>query len=223
MSVTDPGGSWLVEHQVASAGQLHALEVPSPARRRVWVMHPTSRALVLGSTQGARGLANDVRTGGVDLVVRRSGGGAVLVDPPHDVWVDVVIPRGDRLWVDDVSASSRWLGETWAEALASLDVEAEVHSGPPARTREATVACFAGLCAGEVSVDGRKVVGISQRRTRAWARLQCLVRTGPPVWDELGALLGDDELAGLLRQSAAVAPVTAAALLTAFLHALDAR
>lgn len=221
--MADPAGRWLVEHQVASAARLHALEVPSPARRRVWVMHPTAPALVLGSIQGARGLASDVRTGGVEVVVRHSGGGAVLVDPPHDVWVDVVLPRRDRLWVDDVSASSRWLGETWADALGSLDVEAEVHSGPPVRAPEASVACFAGLCAGEVSIGGRKVVGISQRRTRAWARLQCVVRTGPPVWDELGALLGDDDLAGLLHRSAAVAPVTAGALLTAFLHSLDAR
>ena len=35
--------------------------------------------------------------------------------------------------------------------------------------------CFAGLGPGEVTVDGRKVVGISQRRTRAAARFQCVV------------------------------------------------
>jgi hypothetical protein len=40
--------------------------------------------------------------------------------------------------------------------------------------------CFAGLAAGEVIVDGAKVVGISQRRTRAGARFQCSV---PLRWD----------------------------------------
>jgi lipoate-protein ligase A len=35
------------------------------------------------------------------------------------------------------------------------------------------VVCFAGLGPGEVSVNGRKVVGISQRRSRQGARFQC--------------------------------------------------
>jgi len=35
--------------------------------------------------------------------------------------------------------------------------------------------CFAGLGSGEVSVGDRKIVGMSQRRTRDWARFQCLV------------------------------------------------
>jgi lipoate-protein ligase A len=40
--------------------------------------------------------------------------------------------------------------------------------------------CFAGVGAGEVTVEGRKVVGISQRRTRRAALFQCAV---PVVWD----------------------------------------
>lgn len=36
------------------------------------------------------------------------------------------------------------------------------------------VACFAALGPGELSVDGRKVLGISQRRTRFGARFQCI-------------------------------------------------
>ncbi len=35
-------------------------------------------------------------------------------------------------------------------------------------------ACFAGLGPGEVTIGGRKAVGISQRRTRAGARFQCV-------------------------------------------------
>lgn len=35
--------------------------------------------------------------------------------------------------------------------------------------------CFAGVGAGEVLLDGRKVVGISQRRARDGARFQCVV------------------------------------------------
>jgi lipoate-protein ligase A len=40
--------------------------------------------------------------------------------------------------------------------------------------------CFAGLAPREVSWQGRKVVGISQRRTRVGARFQCALLHG---WD----------------------------------------
>jgi lipoate-protein ligase A len=43
------------------------------------------------------------------------------------------------------------------------------------RTRWSPLVCFAGLGPGEVSAGGRKLVGISQRRTRAAARFQCAV------------------------------------------------
>ena len=39
---------------------------------------------------------------GVAVVRRRSGGGAVLLDPGGVVWVDVVVPRHDPRWDDDV-------------------------------------------------------------------------------------------------------------------------
>ena len=42
--------------------------------------------------------------------------------------------------------------------------------------------CFGGLGPGEVTVDGHKLVGISQRRTRDGARFQCVVhRRWDPV------------------------------------------
>jgi lipoate-protein ligase A len=65
------------------------------------------------------------------------------------------------------------VGEAWAAALGELGVSAEVHRGPLVRSEWSTEVCFAGLGPGEVTVDGRKVVGISQRRTRAAARFQC--------------------------------------------------
>jgi hypothetical protein len=52
--------------------------------------------------------------------------------------------------------------------------------------------CFAGLGAGEVVVGPRKLVGISQRRTRDGARFQCVVHRS---WDPvplLGLLALDD-------------------------------
>jgi lipoate-protein ligase A len=162
--------AWAVEHHRAPAAALHALGWPDPAARLVRQLEVTASALVLGSTQAM------VVSDELDVVRRRSGGGAVLVEPAAVAWVDVVVPRDDPLWSDDVGRAFWWLGDAWAAALARLDVAgAEVHRGPLVRTPLSDLVCFAGLGPGEVTVDGRKVVGMAQRRTRAGALFQCAV------------------------------------------------
>ena len=80
------------------------------------------------------------------------------------------------LWDDDVSRSAIWLGRRWVETLGDLGVEGVVvHDGPMVRGTHSDLICFAGLAPGEVTIGGAKVVGISQRRTRAGARFQCAV------------------------------------------------
>lgn len=138
-------------------------------------------ALALGSTQPIGDVDLDsAKALGVDVFNRQSGGGAVLLDPGSQVWIDVVIGRSDPLWNDDVSLASQWLGEVWVAALKSVGVEGLVHRGAMVATPLSSVVCFAGLAAGEVTVDGAKAVGISQRRTRAGARFQCSV---PLQWN----------------------------------------
>jgi lipoate-protein ligase A len=162
--------SWTVERRELSAADLHALDVPDPAERTVWVAEPTGPALVLGSAQPDR----DVRPGvDIEVVRRRSGGGAVLVVPGDVLWVDVILPAGDPVWHDDVGRASHWLGAVWADALAEVGVRGDVHTGPLVRSEWSPKVCFAGLGPGEVTRGGRKVVGISQRRTRSAARFQC--------------------------------------------------
>ena len=84
--------------------------------------------------------------------------------------------------------------------------------------------CFAGVGPGEVLIDGAKVVGISQRRTRAGARFQCAVlRTWDPA--ELARIFGGDEwreVADALTPLATGVPELAA-LEAAFLAALATR
>ena len=41
------------------------------------------------------------------------------------------------------------------------------------RSEWSDLVCFDGLAPGESTIEGAKLVGISQRRTRAAARLQC--------------------------------------------------
>jgi len=155
--------------------------VPAGAQRSVRLLEVSGSALALGSTQSIDDvdLAAAKRLN-VDVFNRQSGGGAVLLDPGAQLWVDVVIGRSDPLWNDDVSLASQWLGDVWVEALRSVGIEGVGHRGAMVTNELSSVVCFAGLAAGEGTVDGAKVVGISQRRTRAGARFQCSVPLG---WD----------------------------------------
>lgn len=183
-------GGWRVEHHRGSAAAFHARELPAPPVRSVWVHEVTAPALVLGSAQRDDVVdAGAAARAGVEVVRRRSGGGAVLLVPGEVLWVDVVLPRGDAHWVDDVGRSMGWLGDAWARVLGG---GATVHRGPMVHTAWSAQVCFAGLGPGEVVRGGRKLVGISQRRTRDAARFQCaLYRRWDPA--ALAPLLALDE------------------------------
>ena len=158
-------------------GSLHGRVVPVPARPEAWRLEATEAALVLGSRQGD-GVADlaSCAAAGIDVVRRRSGGGAVLVEPGALTWVDVVIPSDDGRWTDDVVESMHWCGERWRRALVAVGCPgAQVCSLPSAPDELSEVVCFAGTGHGEVTVGGAKAVGISQRRTRHAARFQCCV------------------------------------------------
>ena len=107
------------------------------------------------------------------MVHRRSGGAAVLVEPGAAVWVDVTIPASDPRWDHDVGRAFHWLGSVWVGVLAAAGVPAVMYDGPMQRTAWSPSVCFAGLGPGEVTAGGRKVVGMSQRRTREAALFQC--------------------------------------------------
>ena len=215
---------WAVSRETGAAADFHAREVPTPARRAVWCFEPASPALVLGSTQSDALVDRDAcARAGVDVVRRRSGGGAVLLVPGEVLWVDVVVPAGDPLWSDDIGVATHWLGAAWAAALAACGVSgATVHRGPLMRAPWSDLVCFAGLGPGEVTIAGRKVVGISQRRTRHFARFQCAALL---AWDPaaLVALLAPlRPTAADLADVAAGIPVTSDALASALVAALPA-
>jgi lipoate---protein ligase len=169
--------NWTVERFSGTAADFHQRELPDPAHRAVWVFEVHQPALVLGSTQSDEVVdAAACERAGVDVVRRRSGGGAVYLAPGEVTWIDVIVPGGDDLWSDDVGQSMWWLGDVWTAALGDLGVDdAQVHRGGLVTTEWSKLICFAGLGPGEVTVGGRKLVGISQRRTRSAARFQCAV------------------------------------------------
>jgi lipoate-protein ligase A len=158
-------------------------------------------ALVLGRHASIPAVDRDAaRADGVTIVRRSSGGGPVLWDRDL-VSLDVVLPRGHPLALDDVVAAYRWLGEAVAEALTALGAPAvEVIGLERARAARrapgpADDACFGGLSPFEVLAGGRKVVGLSQARRRPGTLLQA----GIPL------TLDSERLARLMARDAAFA------------------
>ena len=191
--------------------------------RSVVVLDVARPTLVLGSSQ-ADGTVDHERAArrGVDVVRRRSGGAAVLVEPGAAVWIDVTIPAGDPLWDNDVGRAFHWLGAAWAETLAAEGLPARMHHGGLRSTPWSGRVCFAGLGPGEVTLDGRKVVGLSQRRTRAGALFHCaaLLRWDPV---EIVRILGlDPGAAAEIDPLAAALDATAGDIEAAFLRELEA-
>jgi lipoate-protein ligase A len=163
--------NWQTQTWHGGACEFHARDLPH--RRSVWLVVPDRPALVLGSSQDPGEVDSEAATAaGIDVCRRRSGGGAVWLHPEHSLWVDVTIGRGDPLWDDDVSRSGLWLGNVLAGICGGN--RAEVHHGPMVTTPFSRSLCFAGLAPGEVTVDGAKLFGVSQRRGRDGARFQCV-------------------------------------------------
>ena len=190
-------------------------------KRRISVVEVTRPALVLGSTQPWP--AGPAAPPGLDVVRRASGGGAVLVVPAALVWVDIVVPPGDPLWEEDVGRAFHWLGGAWAESLQRLGVDADWHDAALVASEWSPLVCFAGLGPGEVTVDRRKVVGMSQRRTRQGSLFQCAALL---AWDAaaiVGLVVDPDDRARAereLRTAAAGVAVPADDLVTAFVDTL---
>jgi lipoate---protein ligase len=177
-------GRWDVSYRTASAAELHApwpvAGSDSLSRRGIAVCSPVGASLVLGSSQKDPDLAESaVLDAGLDVTRRSSGGGAVLVSHGAQVWIDVWLPRGDVLWDDDVVVSSAWLGDAWHRALSDEGLDDLTVSGASRRSEWSELVCFAGLGPGEVLWKGRKLVGLSQRRTRHGARFLTMSPMSP--------------------------------------------
>ena len=96
-----------------------------------------------------------------------------------------------------------WIGEHWLEALGPccspsdvcathLDVQhLDVHRGGMLDAAWSDLVCFAGIGPGEVLLGGRKLVGLSQRRTRHGLRLQGMVYRSPITATITGLLVGE--------------------------------
>ena len=157
-------------------------------RARLRWYESTDRAIVLG-----RGQRGAIAVEGHDQLTRPSGGGAVLMDESL-LSLDAIVPQGHP-WLDGADLGSIFdpVGRAWADALSDLGVpDVGVHRGPatatrlgPPEQRPLAEVCYASLGRGEVTSGGRKIVGLSQRRRRHGALIQCGVlrrwRPGPLI------------------------------------------
>lgn len=220
----------MLQAWAGSAGEFHAADLLAATNEpTVFLAAVAEPALVLGSAQSLGAADADAcRRHGVEIVVRRSGGGAVLVEPGALEWFDVIVPESalaalpgfERSRFADVVGSMTWIGERIAAALDDLGAAptvggVAVYDGKLEVSPLTRAVCFAGLGAGEVVAgpERHKLVGISQRRTRNGARFQCAVhvRWNPTLTVELLA----DDLGVTVEALPAVAeldPVVAAEL-----------
>ena len=249
MTATGPGWPAGEHHRRRGrADELHRLDLPVGPGPAVWLLQVERPALVVGSAQAAADVdATLAARLGLEVVRRRSGGGAVVLVPDEVVWCDLVLPAGDGAVVDDVGEQFVAAGERWRAALSARGPDVGRLVVQPASTRpgpQGRVVCFGGLGPGEVVRSGRpaggtdggsgmppaqrpldhpstaKLVGLSQRRTRAGVRVQGLVhrtfdadrtaRLVAPGLQRLG--LDPDEVAARLAREVAVADVDDAAL-----------
>ena len=189
------GAGWDIEHSSGSVCDLFGLEEPPHGTSRLARLHTVERpGLVLGSAQSSDTADRSrAASAGVDIIRRRSGGGAVLLGPGTQVWADFFVTAGDPLWHDDVALAARWVGRLWASAVARFVTEpCSLHSGRLVADRWGRLVCFAGAGPGEVFLGGRKVVGVSQRRSRHRVRFQTAARLQPDAARAAAISSGDD-------------------------------
>ncbi len=165
-------------------------------------------AIVLGVSQRARLDGIRERAGSrVDVLVRESGGGAVLTWPGF-VSLSVALPHGHPGAAPRVHDSYRWLGDIHLRALAALGVDAQLVA--PERLRATAEArrrtdigwaCFGSLAPWEVvSGDGRKLSGFAQKRGRHGVLLVAGTLVTPPDWSLLAEVVGEPRDAAALTR-----------------------
>lgn len=210
-----------------------------PAARWCTTVPP---ALLLGASQDPSVVnAEACREAGV-AVYKRAAGGAVVLAGEGLLGFDIALPIDHPLVLSDLTQSYRWIGNAWAEALESLCLPARLVGVDEARagaratddaSRLARLACFGALSPYEVTLGGRKVVGLAQVRRRHGALFQCAVLLS---WSpaQLAALLAvrpgaRERLVAALAERAiglndgAAQSVTCAEIVAAVDAALDAR
>ena len=173
------------------------------------VLQPGEPIVVLGSRQSPDELDDVALEHGSMAVRRRRGGGGAVLLRPEDRWVELWLRRTASS--HDVRGAAYLVGGWWRDALAAHGVDAAMHRGGVLDADQGAVACFAGLGPGELTVQGHKILGISQWR----------VREGTLVSSVLPVTSPSDLLPYLKVPSDAVSRLSCAATIAEMAPALD--
>lgn len=174
--------SWRIATETGLASDVHAKPMCDIDERTIRFVNVTRSALVLGSNQDVTSIPPELlEQFNAELVVRRSGGGAVFLAPSLQLWANISIPRGDKLFVDDLRKSFLPIGNIFKELLSKYSPgELCIHEGGLSGGSLAKTICFAGVGPGEITFEGAKILGISQRRSAQGSVFQCTVYSRYP-------------------------------------------
>ena len=167
--------SWTIETKYSEPALAHEANLEEWQKPTIWIIEPKDTCLVLGKSQRGRAFLNlsYLEEQNINLTVRQSGGGAVLVSPEDMLWVDIFIPQRSKFWIPDIAKASIGIGKIWHDALKRLDLECSLFDQKFSRSEASDLICFISRAAGELFVGNRKILGISQRRSKFGTRFQC--------------------------------------------------
>jgi lipoate-protein ligase A len=154
----DPPGSGAWNMSVDEALLLHVGSAAPTLRFYRW-HRPT---VSLGYRQKDPAWLERARRLGLEVVRRVSGGGAVL--HAGDLTYAVVAPADCADLPPDLPGSYAWIGAALLDGLRRAGLDAVPAPGLAEAGRLSV--CFAGSMGLEIELQGRKLVGSAQRRTR---------------------------------------------------------
>lgn len=123
---------------------------------------------------------HDAAPPGFAVVRRPTGGGVVYHD--HDFTYTVVVPEGHWLTGLDRLRSYRWINRSVQAGLERCRLQAALATAEiPHQVDRLTMVCFQNPTRYDVLMEGRKVAGSAQRRTREGILHQGSLHFGGPL------------------------------------------
>jgi lipoate-protein ligase A len=190
---------------------LAAAEAGAPPVLRLFGFRP--HGITLGRLQRVEQALDLVRCTAdeVSWAQRPTGGRAIF---HAEEWTfSLAAPLDDPKWGGSAAESYGSLAALIARALRSLGVPAELARGARRAANDralgAAAACFAASARHEILANGRKLVGLAQRRTRAALLLQGSILLGEGHLRLADYVAGSDEERASVRRN--LAQVTALA------------
>ncbi|MCH6567311.1 MAG: lipoate--protein ligase family protein [Nitrospinae bacterium] len=138
---------------------------PGPPTLRLYRWAPPAVSLGFGQSSASSVNPDLLAAEGIDLVRRPTAGKAVLHD--DEVTYSLAARHGAFPGWQDLLEVYRTVTEAFAVGLGKLGLAAALVPRKPGSLRARTPVCFAVPASYELMVDGRKVLGSAQRRSRS--------------------------------------------------------